>query len=457
MDARYLYFYVFFFVLTTHPILATRVYVKPNDSVICPGNTEPCLTMNNYTEEPERYFSMSNTTFIFLPGVHKLNATVNVVNVSNFTLTSYHLENNTAYIIIVGASNNITWKRCNNVTILGLTFIVHGDSVTSLSPGLLFNSTTAVFTHLTIHQTRRVGYITIVSSKVVINHVLIYGTRNASGNAIFVVNSTVDFIGENIFSNIVAFNNGGAVSFIGSNVTFSGKTLFLNNVVACIYGVVSGGAIGSITSTVYFKGSAHFYNNSAVAKSSSCVGSGGVISAVDSTIVYGSSSDLVFSNNAATNGGAVFLSDSSLRMEGNIGYKFASNGRVVTFLKNHASILGGAIYAQRSTVELVNVSFESNQADYGGGAILQQDQRYSYMISCNFSNNSARHGGAVTIFATHAILGGGNSFKYNHATEWGGAIVATRSSVTLNGKNSFIQNTAETLEDQFALLPVILQ
>ena len=417
MDAQYLHFY-FFLLLANTSILALRVYVKPNENVTCPGDIEPCITLTRYAKEPKRYFSVNNTSFVFLPGTHKLNATVNVVNVSNFSLVSYHAENDTAYII-VSASDSITWRFCDNVTILGLTFIVHGDTVllASRSPGLSFISTTAFITYLTVHQTRRVGSLVIVFSEMVIDHLLIDG--NMSGNAILVWSSTVDFIGESIFSNIVAFRIGGAMWFANCNVTFSGKVLFLNNVVKCIYDAVGGGAITMATSTVYFKGSAHFYNNSAVTNSSSyCVG--GAMLAVDSAIVFDLSSDLVFAHNVASIGGAVYMYNSSLRMEGNVGFhsKFASNSGVV-FLGNNVSLAGGAFLAESSTVELVNVSFERNRAKICGGALaitLHQEKRNFHIISCNFSNNYAPSGGAVAILGTHDPLIGSGAFFVESST-----------------------------------------
>ena len=242
MDARYLYFY-FFFLLANSSTFAMRLYVKPNDDVTCPDDIEPCLTLKKYTKEPEQYFGMSNTSFIFLPGTHKLNATVHVVNVSNFTLVSYYSQsvNDTANIII-DASNGIKWKYCNNVTVLGLTFIVSGNSVAKLSPGLSFVYTTGSLTHLTIHPDHRVGSVVIFYSVMVMNSVVIDGISNVSGNAIFAVKSAIDFVGENIFSNMVAFRNGGAMVFKDTDVTFSGITWFMKNV-QCASGVMGGGAI----------------------------------------------------------------------------------------------------------------------------------------------------------------------------------------------------------------------
>ena len=74
---------------------------------------------------------------------------------------------------------------------------------------------------MTIHPAHRVGSVVIFYSVMVMNSVVIDGIRNVSGNAIFAVKSTIDFVGENIFSNMVAFGNGGAMEFKDTDVTFS--------------------------------------------------------------------------------------------------------------------------------------------------------------------------------------------------------------------------------------------
>ena len=230
---------------------------------------------------------------------------------------------------------------------------------------------------------------------------------------------------------------------------------------------MGGGAIRSVTSTVHFRGSAYFYNNFAAPSSNGCMSAGGVLSAVDSTVVFESSSDLVFFGNRAAIGGAVFMSNSTLKVKGNLVFHlntallfggaifgtkqsriYNCEGRVVTlsFVNNNASFVGGAIYSDLSTVELVNVSFERNKATGAGGAItFRQEEQCFHILSCDFLNNSATFGGAVAIYTTrYAIVGGGNNFTHNNAMVGGGAIMAMHSNVTLSGKNCFTKNDAFT-------------
>ena len=76
---------------------ATEYYVRPTEptNTSCPG--QPCLTMDQYTNDPDRYFK-SNTVFKFLSGTHKLIRPVRMEGVCNVSLQAYvHDPYNNAY------------------------------------------------------------------------------------------------------------------------------------------------------------------------------------------------------------------------------------------------------------------------------------------------------------------------------------------------------------------------
>ena len=69
---------------------ATDYYVRPTDeasSSFCPAG-RPCLTLNQYTNESDRYFT-SNTVFKFLPGTHHLDRPVIIRDVQNVSLERF--------------------------------------------------------------------------------------------------------------------------------------------------------------------------------------------------------------------------------------------------------------------------------------------------------------------------------------------------------------------------------
>ena len=69
----------------------TEYYVKPTDftNVTCPG--QPCLTINEYTNDVT-YYIKSNTVLTFLPGKHALVRPIVISNVENISLAAFSNE-----------------------------------------------------------------------------------------------------------------------------------------------------------------------------------------------------------------------------------------------------------------------------------------------------------------------------------------------------------------------------
>ena len=70
---------------------ATEYYVKPTDFTngTCPG--QPCLTINEYTNDVT-YYIKSNTVLTFLPGKHALVRPIVISNVENISLAAFSNE-----------------------------------------------------------------------------------------------------------------------------------------------------------------------------------------------------------------------------------------------------------------------------------------------------------------------------------------------------------------------------
>ena len=66
---------------------ATEYFVKPTNSVnvTCPLS-QPCLTINQYTDPSNHYMEINNTVFTFLPGNHVMERPIEFSNVMNITL-----------------------------------------------------------------------------------------------------------------------------------------------------------------------------------------------------------------------------------------------------------------------------------------------------------------------------------------------------------------------------------
>ena len=118
-------------------------YVKPTDSrnVSCPLS-QPCLTINQYTDPSNNYLELNNTVFTFLPGEHFMERSMKFNNVENITIQAMedraysqllprymcHLRNLSApfidpTILLLPYCPTIQMKEVVNVSISGLTMV----------------------------------------------------------------------------------------------------------------------------------------------------------------------------------------------------------------------------------------------------------------------------------------------------------------------------------------------
>ena len=151
-----------------------------------------------------------------------------------------------------------------------------------------------------------------------------------------------------------------------------------------------------------------------------------------------------FTNNEATNGGAIFISGTPAMEVTNCFFRNnkAYNGGAIygyqvpkltntTFNSNRATNDGGAIYAEEySSVSAYNCSFEQNRADMQGGAIYMQKAIVDFQNS-TFNSNRARHGGAIYAVTSRSDVPLANCIFLGNATDeehgWGGALYSQNS------------------------------
>ena len=156
----------------------------------------------------------------------------------------------------------------------------------------------------------------------------------------------------------------------------------------------------------------------------SASGNGGVLARTRYTSGYDLINDSILSYNSATNGGAVYLSTGSVRIQaakkttelsnnsssqkggaiynaGNLGVGVAepSGSQRVYFKYNNAGTFGGAIYnCQNSTTTIGDyLYFSTNTATYYGGAIYnEQKGKVNIGKQVTFNDNSSQsYGGAI--------------------------------------------------------------
>ena len=252
--------------------------------------------------------------------------------------------------------------------------------------------------------------------------------------------------------------DGGAMLVqFSKNVTLSHLRLFHN------VATINGGAIASYYNNLYidssiFQDNVAFYDSASVHKTlsvafrSSDFGSGGALYihsgslfmsnsiakhnyAVIGGAIQGQNSDINLticffeSNTADFNGGAVSITNSSLRVD-NVIYKnntlssssemgagaiSADRCRVYIsnslFSENNALVSAGAIHISADVLHLFNTTFSNNSAGFAG-ALEATNMVKIQLTDCVFVNNSARDG-AVIIVERSALLGINSIFEGN--------------------------------------------
>lgn len=102
-------------------------YVIPSDSQPQDCPHQPCLSINQYMERADMYFT-TRATFLFLAGNYSLQATtIHLVNISDVTLAGKEDESDA--IIHYGNSNGILCENMTNFQIQKLTFVLNASNV----------------------------------------------------------------------------------------------------------------------------------------------------------------------------------------------------------------------------------------------------------------------------------------------------------------------------------------
>ena len=156
------------------PNEAIEYYVKPTDSVnvTCPPS-QPCLTINQYTDPSNNYLVLNNTVFTFLPGKHVMKRPMEFNNVENITLQGME-DNDSAYPYLTPAFS------CKNRDDISYPYDIHYFNMT------LCNCSTI--------QLKRVANINI-------NRLTIGTTVNITG---IIIESSTDI---NTIENIITSND----------------------------------------------------------------------------------------------------------------------------------------------------------------------------------------------------------------------------------------------------------
>ena len=454
------------------PVLANaeEVYVRSSDNETCPGDQILCFTLNEYSIKVSQYFT-DNTTFLFLAGIHHLTTPLHIENVSDVRFIS--LENNSESVqVFLGPLVNVTWTNCDGIEISGLVFNLNRNAASQLVlfSALIFEQTVASVSQLAIFGLNTMQLSTTIkamSSQIRFDSVKVVGVSGLNAAALYAVNSTIDFFGQNIFANN-AVRNGGAMLFRDSVGNFFGNISFFNNIaIPRADPRYSSAGIACVNSALSFNGLASFKENRATLTVYSFFGyvttSGAILAQSGSKVTFGVPSNTTFTDNFAFLGGGALtiIGDSELVMLGAALFQRNSvtfqggaiygvdHSRIncsgknsIKFVNNSAQRWnGGAIYTSTSSVKLDSLYFEGNRAKKLFGGAVSFDDSNVLIKSCIFVRNPSHiQGGAVYAATTTIVFDEQNTFEENTSGSAGG-ICVYQSSLTFRGDNNFVSNS----------------
>ena len=173
---------------------------------------------------------------------------------------------------------------------------------------------------------------------------------------------------------------------------------------------------------------------------------GGAIAGEYGTSIVISKSKFYNSYSMADAGGAIYLRDSSLKM---------NNVEIV----NSSATFGGAIATLNTPVTLNYLTVKDSSAKWDGGAIYHMYGEFSSAYG-NFNNNSASNGGALFIDNSTSLFLRGNTFSNNIANYTAGALYSIcntfKGMSTSKQFNRFSGNKALFKNDEYELSTINL-
>ena len=484
--------------LSTAP---STYYVKPTPDTKCPGN--PCFTLSEYAQNVSHYFTSSGT-FDFLPGNHTLDRSIPIYKVSSVSFLGEqdNASQLLSWIICTKpAFFNLTQVQEIKIRALGFRFCGTG---TSLLRAFYFYRVHQFAIEHSLFEGSSLLF--SLSNGTLENVSFMNNTADQYGGAVLALNSSLVFLGITMFAGNKASLSGGAIYSEDSFIQFQDGARFENNMMS-LNGTATGGAIGLEYTTLQFRGPTTFLNNSAFhggaifafrttyiysnenisfARNSARAGGalfitqnstielignsnftgntgkleGSVMVVLDSQVSLNGTN--VFHDNHNKGLGGIFANNSNIHIEGYtvftknsvyIGaamFIYSSNvtmSGTALFAGNTAELAGGALEIVFSSFHFIGqTQFERNSAQLQGGAInVGREGHLSFTGITVFTNNSCtgEGGGAVSTYAGHITFNGTTVFASNHAIAGGGgAIVAFFSTITIAGHSNFTANSA---------------
>ena len=424
-------------------------YVKPKPDYPCPGDIDPCYTLSEYADNNDFQNLTLNATLCFLPGNHTLEQTITVTNLMSLSLHGNSSYREVASRIICTQPAGFVFTGIAELYISTLAFIScgHNDSaavnITLVEQadisGCIFQNNVN-YNHSDLKNESLGGAMYAQNSNLTLTKNVYQNNTAVYGGALYLLNSTLSLM-DNLLLNNSAVSNGGALYVLNSTLIFTGNTYQKNTAIR------HGGALLLANSTIMLAGNSTFQDNSA--------DRGGALYVYYSTITLAGNSTFL-GNSANSAGGGLNVFQSNLSLTGNN-----------IFRNNAATDLGGALFVYAGIMNFSNTDFSGSSAEFGG-AIFLSNSNIRMLETNTIKKNKATYGGGMyisntsisgtAIFSSNSATeaGGGmyasgstfdirnTNFIKNSAIDGGGLLLSSNSKLYLqpNTQVSFLNNHA---------------
>ena len=181
-----------------------------------------------------------------------------------------------------------------------------------------------------------------------------------------------------------------------------------------------------------------FTNNTSTQSHGGAIVADGRIEGIDKTLTVSNS---VFENNSSYfNGGAVYLTGTDASF---CNVEFSINTAYANANASGTRYGGGAVYSTGSTSEFDTVTFTDNHSDFVAGALAFYSQSVAKINGITAASNSAEsHGGAIYINKSEVEITE-SDLKNNQSAGNGGALYTTNATVKITDSD-FTENEADT-------------
>ena len=377
-----IYFSLFFSLSLANP---NQFYVSPSGSGTTCSLQYPC-SLSQAISLAQTATSVVN----LLPGSYYVSTTSITIH-TNYNITILGESRETTLLVSTGTNYAFSHTTGNNSTKISFSNI----TFTNFTNGIMFMSTPVSYDHCDFINNNS----PLLNSVNTLSVTFCRFTNNIipNGNLYFaLIHFKLGEVSNCIFANTSIYTNGYPGAFGNAAVVIEEGTLS-----DCTFDSNYGGAICMLGGTVK---NCAFTSNYADA-GGAITASGGIITNCSFT-----------SNYATTDGGAIAIYRLG-QMSSAYNYRIES----CTFISNYASY-GGAIYSIFTSV-ITNSTFIANHASGSGGAIFfLPSTQQSYVANCSvsvctFTSNYASNGGALYLaFSTVAAT----NFQSNYAANGGG-------------------------------------